>query len=96
MLGADGVHTVAAALSASALVATSAAVLVVNDEPDRDLSSLKLGDVPPAGSAAEGFTVVVALEIVCLDSFCASAKPLIFSSSAQQRSNHVLHASDSA
>ena len=35
------------------LVAASAAVLVVNGELVRDLSSLKLGDVPPAGYAAE-------------------------------------------
>ena len=42
MLGADG-----AVWSALALVATSTAVPVVNDQLVRDLSSLKLGDEPP-------------------------------------------------
>ena len=54
MLDADGVF----ACAALALVAPSAAVLVVNDELVRDLGSLELGDVPRTGYAAEGFTVV--------------------------------------
>ena len=44
--------------------------------------------------AAEGFTVVAALELVCLASFSASAVALIESSSAHLRWNHDLHASE--
>ena len=95
MLGADGVFNGDAARSALALVAASAAVLSVNGEIVRDLRSLGLGDVP-AGCTAEGFTVVVALEIDCLAFFSASPKHSIDSSSVQMRSNLVLPATGSA
>ena len=64
--------------------------LVVNAALVRDVGSLELGDVPPAGDAAEGLSTVVALEIDRLASFSASLIVLIDSSSAQMRSNLVL------
>ena len=62
MCGVDAVYTGAAAPFVSALVAASAAVLVVNHELVTDHGPPELENVPPAACAAEGFTVVAALE----------------------------------
>ena len=81
---------------ASALVAASAAVLAVTDELLNDLGPLELRDAPPTEYAADGFTVLVALEIDCLTSFSASSRHFIDASSARRRSNLVLHANGRA